>query len=152
MYDDLYLHVSSSDSLDYFPQNCPAAFRIKLNTPLYLVGRWKIGVCEIHVENLDIGTQHAHGSVLCVQCNVCTGMIVNGVQTRALRCCQIERKFHHIYEHIYYRPVERQFIDSIEFALTKGACTPASFAVDEMDGKEVDSGSVSLTLHLKRSK
>jgi hypothetical protein len=46
---NIYLNVSSNDSVLYFPDNNASNFRIKLARPLSLIGCWKIGLCEIHI-------------------------------------------------------------------------------------------------------
>ena len=151
MGDDIYIHVSSADSENYFSQNKAAAFRIKFNTPFDLRGRWKIGLCEIHLDNVDI-IKNRGASSFFVNCSICTGMVVNGIQTRALRSIEATKNCHQVFTRIYYRPVEAMFIDTMEFTITKGGRTLVAFALDEVAGGHADIGKVSLILHLKRHK
>lgn len=148
--DSIYLHVSSKDSRAYFPQNKGNNFRVKLAKRLELVGAWKIALCEINVSNVVLGTRvrvadegdRADDDTICVHCNVCIGLIVNGVQTRILRTLPLKKNQYKIYPVHYYCPLETQYIDTIEFDI----CTSNGKAVSF----DVTSGHVSMTLRLKR--
>jgi len=117
----IYLHASSNDCSDYFPNNNASIFRVKLNKPLNLNGVWKIGICEIDV-NSDISER------VCVECSLCgDGLIVDGKQTRVLRTFTLNQNYHEIYPILFYVPIETRFVDSIEFRLVKPDGTPILF-------------------------
>jgi hypothetical protein len=106
MDNDIYLHVSSSGSKHYFPRNNAAHFCIKLNTPLNLIGNWVIGLCELDIQNVDVPTNVSRGCTsLKIECNVCSGIIVNGVQTRVIRVMALKPSVNEVYPVVYYVPL-----------------------------------------------
>jgi hypothetical protein len=146
---DIYMHVSDKDSAAYFPQNRPSIFRVKLKTTLNLTGSWKIGVCCVDMTNIDVKRNKATGvSRLFITCSACTGLIVNGEQTRVLRCIELEHDVHEVYTDIFYVPVEVSFLDSIEFTVITDLSTYGLFELK--DASDDNIGIVSMTLHLKR--
>jgi hypothetical protein len=148
---DIYLHVSSSDSSQYFSPNNAGHFCLKLNTPLDLNGSWVIGVCEVDMQNIDVSANTGRGfSCVAIECNICTGLIVNGVQRRVLRVMPLKTDVAEVYPIVFYVPIETRFIDTIEFRVTNGACEEASFALEVRGEQEVDAGHISMTLHIKR--
>jgi hypothetical protein len=148
---DIYLHVSSGDSDKYFPLNNAANFCVKLNTPLNLNGSWVIGVCEVNIKNVNVSSNVKKGfSSFAIECNICTGLVVNGMHTRVLRIIPLEANISEKYPIIFYNPVETRFIDTLQFRLTNGGREEVDFALEESGGSHVDVGFVSMTLHLKR--
>ena len=170
--DSIYIHVSSKDSAAYFPENRADNFRIKLAKRLELKGVWKIAICEINVSDvilrrpvvvvkradgdseddnddqktdvkMNVDANGVDDDTVCIHCNVCTGLIVNGEQTRILRTLPLKKNQYKIYPIHYYCPLETQNIDTIEFNICKSNGTPLSF--------DAESGHVSMTLRLKRS-
>jgi hypothetical protein len=161
----MYLHVSNKDSLQYFPQNEAAIFRVKLKNTLNLNGAWKIGICSIDIYNMDVKSNKAAGVVgVYITCSACTGLIVDGEQTRVLRCIKLERNVHVTYSDVFYVPLDVCFLDTIEFSVVRDTSTLVLFgkpssgssedgkSSDDSDGTDNDDhiGSVSMTLHLKR--
>ena len=145
------MYVTNKDSALYFPQNQPSIFRVKLKNTLILTGSWKIGVCTIDMTNVDVKGNNAAGARgLFLTCSVCTGVIVDGVQTRVLRCVQLDSDIHHTYSDIFYVPVEVGFLDTIEFGVITDVSKPALFGVKSTEDSDVIAGTVSMTLHLKR--
>ena len=49
---DLYLNVSSEDSSDYFPDNTPCDFRVKLPRRFILEGDWSMCINQIWVDKM----------------------------------------------------------------------------------------------------
>jgi hypothetical protein len=142
---DIYIHVSSKDSALYFPLNRPALFRVKLNTTLNLEGTWKMGLCSIYLKNVNLQTNASVlPSFLFIACNVCTGLIVNGTQTRILRSIDISENVSRDYSFIYYVPIEVIFIDNIEFSITTDLLDEALFSGEDHEG------SVCMIIHIKR--
>ena len=142
---DIYLHVSSKDSILYFPQNRPALFRVKLNTTLNLEGTWQVGLCSIFFKKVNLQTTASvQPSVLFIACNVCSGLIVDGVQTRILRSIDISVNVSKDYSLIYYVPIEVRYIDNIEFSITTDLLAEALFSTEDVIG------TASMIIHLKR--
>jgi hypothetical protein len=142
---DIYIHVSSKDSALYFPLNRPALFRVKLNTTLNLEGTWKMGLCSIYMKNVNLQTNASLvPSILFISCNVCTGLIVNGIQTRILRSIDMRENVSIDYSFVYYVPIEVIFIDTIEFSVTTDLLEEALF-----DGEDHER-SVCMIIHIKR--
>jgi hypothetical protein len=158
--DNLYIHISSKDSKDYFPNNKVAHFRVKLGRPLNLQGSWVVGLCEIQLRNLsnkaalvlvddnapgrgdDTGGVEEPDIVnLRVECSICMGLIVGGVQTRTLRTLMVKGSLYKVFPLIYYLPVETRYTDTLEFRILNSNGQLATF--DEVNGM------VEMTLRLK---
>jgi len=143
---DIFLHVSSKDSLSYFPHNTPAVFRVKLNTTLNLNGSWEMGVCDVNMQNVNVG-ENAASLKMFITCSICSGFIVDGKQTRAIRVLGMSENVVETYAHILYIPVGVRFIDCIEFRILNDEMHEVSFG-----GKgKTETGYTSITLHIKRS-
>jgi hypothetical protein len=156
--DNIYLTVCNNDSAFYFPNNKPAIFRVKLAQPLNLTGCWKVGLCEIQLCNVDIKNKVideedddnkrvdiVNGKDIpsvSIDCNICTGLIVNGVQTRTLRKIWGRKNIYKVFPIVYYVPVEKGYIDTIEFKIH--TVNGALLRFDNLYGR------VEMTLRLKR--
>ena len=117
---EIYLHVSSRDSQIYFPRNNGANFCVKLNTPLDLNGSWVVGVCEVNIQNVNLLLNIDKGfSSLGIECNICTGLVVNGLHTRVLCIIPLEEHVNELYPIIFYLPVEARFIDTLQFRVVE---------------------------------
>ena len=154
-----YIHISSKDSKDYFPNNKVAHFRVKLGRPLNLQGSWVVGLCEIQLRNLSHRahvalvdtTQPARGDddvieepsivSLRVECSLCMGLIVGGVQTRTLRTLSTKGNLYKVFPLIYYFPIETRHTDTLEFCILNSDGKLATF--NEINGE------VEMTLRLK---
>jgi hypothetical protein len=173
--DNIYLNVCSKDSAIYFPLNKADNFRVKLAKPLNLTGCWKLGLCEIHLCNIDIKKTIVKAKInknvkrvvndatddddddddapveginvkdipaICIDCNVCTGLIVNGIQTRTIRKVWGKKNIYKVFPIVYYVPIEKGYIDTIQFNIYTSVGTPVSF--------DATYGRVEMTLRLKR--
>lgn len=171
----MYIHASNRDSRDYFPSNTPTVFHVKLANRLELKGLWKIGVCDLVIGNVDVSSNELQGAAtLLIACDICTGFIVNGIQTRVLRAIPIQKNFQKTFPSVIYVPIETCSLDTIEFRLVNGLFEEAVFksgknAVKARGGKDADAadapadapadasddeddaniGHVCMTLHLK---
>ena len=47
MEQQFYVHLSSRDSMQYFPRNNTSRFTVKLPEILHLNGQWEVALCEI---------------------------------------------------------------------------------------------------------
>jgi hypothetical protein len=161
--ENMYLTVCSKDAAIYFPNNKPANFRVKLAKPLNLTGCWKVGLCEIRLSNVNINKVVSKKKKktnvggdddvtlvevplkaipsISIDCNICTGLIVNGIQTRTLRKVWGRKNIYKVFPVVYYVPVEKGYIDTIEFNLYTGVGTVLTF--DALYGR------VEMTLRLK---
>jgi hypothetical protein len=109
----MYLILSNDDSKTYYSQNNASHFRVKLGQPLTLDGEWSVGVCEIHLSaNADLGRLGFHS-------DICNGLFSNGIQTDLLRKINCKTNVHETFPIVYYLHVEKLFIDTLEFYLTK---------------------------------
>jgi hypothetical protein len=145
---DMYVHVSSNDSASYYTHNTSSLFRVKLNNRLDLKGSWVIGVCDVTVDDIDVDRNRRGGfTSLLITCDICTGFIVNGVQTRTLRTVPIQKRLQKVYPVVMYVPIETYSFDTMEFRVLKGSFEEAVF-IDKKDNK---SGSICMTLHLKQT-
>ena len=116
MQPDMYIRVTSKDSVDYYPENTAELFRVKLSSRLDLQGSWKIGVCDMGIGNVDVSASKKNGaSTFNISCDICTGFIVNGVQTRVLRTIPIQTNYQKTYPIVFYLPIETGSLDTIEF-------------------------------------
>ena len=118
------------------------------NTSLNLEGTWQIGLCSMFLKNVNVQSNASVvPSMLFIACNICTGLIVDGIQTRIFRSIDIRSNVSRDYSLIYYVPIEVRFIDNIEFSITTDLFEEAFF--DGEDGVGV--GSVSMIIHIKRN-
>jgi hypothetical protein len=130
----IFLHVTSKDSHEYFPNNSSQMFILKLNKPLNLTGLWKIGLCEIFIEGV-------FSELMSLTCNICQGVILDGKQSRVLRTLKVyDGNYDEIYPIVFYVPIETRFVDTIEFCLVQTDGTPVLLKGESH---------VSMTLHLK---
>ena len=171
----MYIHVSSKDSVGYYPNNKPSLFRLKLNSRLDLQGPWELGVCDLVINNVDVAaSMRDGGSTFSIACDICSGYIINGIQTRVLRTIPIQRNYQKTYPIIFYHPVETYSLDTIEFRMVNNRSQEPIFnrttsrtnrhkKGNDEDTKKDDAkaesedmsedmsevGCVSMTLHLK---
>ena len=108
---EMFILVRSSDSVNYFPDNKPGHFRVKLQRPLIFEGLWSVGLCEIHTST---AANVAPAGLLSLHCNTCDGMLVGGGRSNVLRMLPYKRNIHEVYTNVYYMPVETHFIESLE--------------------------------------
>ena len=155
----IYLSVSNYDSVNYFPDNKPANFRVKLSKRLELGESWKIALCEIRLGNVvstpatnddngvdknkkDDDVNDGVNDLIYIHCNVCIGLVVDGIQTRVLRTLPFKNNQYKIFPVLYYIPVETRYIDTIEFHISTSENKSVSF--------NPRTGQVMMTLHLKK--
>jgi hypothetical protein len=143
--ENIYMHISSQDSKEYFPNNKLEHFHVKLDRPLNLQGSWAVGLCEIHLSRrvvkkvkdlvvVDDGRGNDNDVAdepdivnLRVECSLCMGLIVHGVQTRTLRTLTAKASLYKVFPIIYYFPVETRFIDTVEFRILNTSGELATF-------------------------
>ena len=77
---DFYLHISSDNSLDYFPKNNAFDFRLHLKQPLSFHGYWMCSLTDFQCE-----IPQTKGINLWVFSNLCDEMVVGDVNLPLLR-------------------------------------------------------------------
>jgi len=121
----MYIVVANSDSKTYYSGNTASHFRVKLSKPLNLEGAWTVAVCEIHL------TDNAENmGILGFSADFCNGLISDGGQTTVLRKFNCKRNVHETFPVLYYLPVEKLFIDTMDFYLTTASGKIASLTGD----------------------
>lgn len=134
----IYAIVSSSSSLQYFPQNKAYHFQCHLNTTLNLEGIWKVALLEASVStSKSLKTRKS----ICVYSNICGESIVNGDREPILRKLQANSlsNWDIIFETGQYMPVKTNNITDIDIYITTEEGLLASF-LDQTS---------SFTLHFK---
>lgn len=77
----MYVYLSSSASMQYFPTNESTDFRTTLARPLTLYGDWEVALTEISFPKL---TQGYKPDYIAVACNFCIESLINGGQDQLL--------------------------------------------------------------------
>jgi hypothetical protein len=132
----IYIIANSTDSLDFYTENTATRFIVKLAKPLNLVGRWKVALCEISVFENGVTA-----GVVGFNCNICNGLMAEGVETQLLRRFKCGRKVHEVFDNLYYVPVEKLFIDTLELYITGSGGNQITLS---------PRAKVSCTLHLRQ--
>ena len=132
----IYIIARSTDSLDFYSDNTATRFIVKLAKPLNLVGSWKVALCEISVS--ENGTT---AGIVGLNCNICNGLLAEGVQTQLLRTFKCARNIHEVFHKPYYVPVEKLFIDTLELYITGSGGNQITLS---------PRAKVSCTLHLRQ--
>lgn len=78
MQTEYFIYVRSDQSLEYWKDNKPYAFRIHLNKPLYLAGIWKVALLDCHVVTKNPPSSVNESTRLYFMCDICEDSIVEG--------------------------------------------------------------------------
>ena len=83
----MHIYIDSTACLDYFSDNSPASFRVKLAKPLTLFGLWEAALIAIDMPNLqgDYETPYVD-----INCNICEESICNSKLQPVL--CRLSKK------------------------------------------------------------
>jgi hypothetical protein len=133
----MYLSVTNSDSKDFYADNKASHFRVKLGKTVHLEGNWSVAIAEIHVSD-----NTANFGLLSINCDVCNGIWINGLQSHLLRRFNCRKNVHESFPILFYLPVEKVFIDTLEFFITTGEGEEASLSADVK---------VEFTLHFRQN-
>ena len=133
----MYIVVRNDDSESYYPDNNANHFRVKLSKALKLESESSVGLCEIRIS----GNSDNHG-LLGLNLDICDGLILDGIQSNVLRKFNCKRNVHEAFPVIYYMPVEKLFLDTLEMYITDSTGSIASLGADVK---------VECTLHFKES-
>ena len=82
---DQYMYITSNESDNYFLDNKPYKFKVRLKTPLTFHGLWKIGLIEFQAEVDTNRKQSSFPDWLYLISNICKESIVDGEEQPVLR-------------------------------------------------------------------
>ena len=121
----MYVCVSNEDSKIFFGENTASHFRVKLGKTLHLEGNWSVAVAELHLtENT------ANLGLLAISCDICNGIWMNGLQSHVLRQFNCRKNVHETFPCPFYLPVDKLFIDTLEFFIKTSDGEEASLSAD----------------------
>lgn len=109
-----YMIVQSDQNQDYFPDNTPYNFKIKLPEPVMLQGDWTVALTEITMRE-DRGNKDT--CILYIYTNICSESFINGVNVPLLRRVVSINKGNFTFAPCYYIPVIKSELSEIEFTL-----------------------------------
>lgn len=115
-----YMVFRSDQNLEYYPDNKPYSFKIKLRQNIELSGLWKIGLAEI-----NLCEENKKEDTLFIYSNICEASFINGVNASLLRRVVVNNNSNTIFTSCYYIPVIKSEINEIEFKLEDEQGTPA---------------------------
>ena len=104
--------VQSHRNSDYYQDNKPYSFKIKLRQTLELQGDWKVALTEITLKESS-----KQEDTLCIYSNICGESIINGVNVALLRRIVVNNNTHTLFTSPYYIPVVKSELSEIEFKL-----------------------------------
>jgi len=88
-----YLALTSTDSLQYFPNNTATRFTTVLNVPLELQGQWAIALRDIVIQMSDVSKQLVGPILFDVFVADAVGAILGGMEsTLVCRVCITQHK------------------------------------------------------------
>jgi hypothetical protein len=136
--DNLYIYVSSNKNLKRYPNNNSKQFTIPLNKPLFLKGRWSLGLVSLYIRSKSKVNKD-----LFVCYSIVRPSQINDVSRRVLRLVsRINTNRHKDFPVVQYIPIDNTGV--IE-----------SIGISILDDETLDLSSLSLdslncTLHLKQ--
>ena len=128
-----YMIFRSDQNQDYYPDNTPCSFKIKLPGTLTLQGDWTVALTEITLRE-----EKASKDIFYIYTNICSESFINGVNAPLLRRVVSITKGNFTFTPCYYIPVIKSEISEIEFTIENERGHPAKHIINP----------VSLTLHL----
>ena len=139
---DRYITLRSTDSVKYYPDNKPESFRVHLNEPLQLKGKWRVALAEIAFKdwNPDVRTECRDIYIYSSLCESAHGVGESKeplLRWLCLRGNKKERSF--VFGQYHYLPSRLQEVDSLHLYIKETNGKTASFIT----------GAVTVTLHLK---
>jgi hypothetical protein len=149
---DFYLFVHSEDSIEYFSDNKPGSFRVKLKNPIYLDGnKWHVGLCEIKGLLWDVGAN----DTVYIFCSLPNGLLMPSNREGLLRAMAIQTpaECYVEYNKVIYTAIQTHFIDVIEFSLKVNTFdTPLIGKKASSGSSDSRAGSTWCLLHFKQTK
>ena len=119
----IFVIASSDKNKNYFPNNVPHHFKTSFKHSLLMEGTWKVALTEIDFD------EKITASILYVECSVCEGTIVDGINTNVLRKVNTDmrRSFSNSFNWLYYIHVIKPEIRDIEITLKDSNGSLATF-------------------------
>ena len=105
-----YVYISSSESSQYFPDNQPSRFTIKLPETLRLHGKWQIALSEIQYPSIQKKPEQ-----LLILCDLCQYSIVGDTRLPILRRIKYKDRGSrfHSFGLLYYVALKTQEVDRV---------------------------------------
>lgn len=127
---DRYLYVQSNRSDDFYSDNEPYRFKVHLHMPLTLPGYWRVGLVELHAEQLSKSrSKSSEDKTLYIYSDVCSGSIVDGREQSLLRCVDpnTTNGWNYTFDHVFYLPVTTKQLTEFEVYIKDSKGGNASF-------------------------
>ena len=129
---DFYIHLSSDNSMEYFPNNTGSMFSVQFPQEIPLKGEWCCALTEIRFQSLG-----QEEMILCS--NIIESVFTNGVRLPVLR--RFCKKVKYIeFVHRHYIPVSLRSLQFVDMYVLDRSRQPVSFS----------SGILKCTLHFKQ--
>lgn len=117
-----YFLLQSTDSPEFYKENRPCKFMVKLYSPLYLEGAWEAGLTLCRLSPTSEEEKKSLPNILLVQTPLCGALTVLGGKTHLpilqplsrseeVQCCWE-------FPCPAYKPVEGGFVETIEVNIT----------------------------------
>ena len=132
-----YVYISSADSTDYFPDNEPSKFTVKLPETLRLRGKWQLALCEIQYPSIQ--KKKKKPEQLLILCDLCQDSIVGEKRLPVLRRMRYEEPGNTSFGIFYYVSLKTQEADRITVYIKTEKGEEPSF----------ESGKLLCTLHFQ---
>ena len=129
-----YVYISSSDSTNYFPDNQPSKFTVKLPETLRLHEKWQLALCEIQYPSIQNKPDQ-----LLILCDLCQDSIVGDKRLPILRRMTFEDPGYRSFGVFYYVNLKAHEVDRITVYLKTETGQEPSFG----------SGKLLCTLHFQ---
>lgn len=107
-----YMVCRSDHNLDYYPNNTPCNFKVKLRQTVELNRTWTIALAELHLKEAN-----AKEETLYIYSDVCGESFINGVKVPLLRRVVVLNNSNSIFAPCYYVPVIKSEVSEFEFQL-----------------------------------
>lgn len=108
-----YMIFRSDQDLDYYPNNKPYCFKIKLRQNIELNGDWEIALTEITLREAI-----KKEDILYIYSDICGESFINGVNATLLRRVVVNNNENAAFSSFYYVPLIKSEINEIEFRIT----------------------------------
>lgn len=166
--DAFYVTVTSSGDGHYAANNGPSHFRVHLGKALQLPGEWEMGLAEIHIPctlysykktliaggggdkkptaKIETDLEDPAIKLLNIECNLIADQYIDHTHHKILRTINLRKDKYvkdaiksYTFDKIFYFPLAKTDIDSIEVLIMTDAGTRALF----------ESGAVTALLHFR---
>lgn len=129
--------VSSTDGTDFFSDNSPFNFRVKLNRNIQLDGYWMVALTEF-----TLNKTNSFDKNLYILSDICQNSFIGNTEKPLLRRVMLNRKKNGniIFYNPYYIPVRSGIMEHIHIYITDDEGSLASFLRQP----------VTVTLHFKK--